>query len=155
MPGMQLERIERSGPHLEEARSLLLEYWNSFGFTPCFQGFDHELLTLPGAYSPPRGALLIAPGQGCVALRPVDSCTAEMKRLYVRPMARGTGLGRGLAAAAIAHAREHGFSRVVLDTMPAQMAQAVALYRSMGFRETAPYLAEPTAGALCLELPLR
>src|SRR5882724_954039 len=137
---MQLVRVDRSGPRLEETRSLFLEYWSSFGFTPCFQGFDGELAGLPGAYGPPRGALLLARGEGCVG---------------VRPQARGTGLGRALAAAAVAHARETGFSRLVLDTLPDKMAEAVALYRAMGFIETGPYLPQPTPGALCLELSLR
>jgi GNAT superfamily N-acetyltransferase len=152
---MQLVRVDRPGPWLEEARSLFLEYWTSFGFTPCFQGFDGELATLPGAYGPPRGALLLAPGEGCAGVRALDAATAELKRLYVRPRARGTGLGRTLTAAAISHARETGFSRLVLDTLPDKMAEAVALYRSMGFADSAPYLPEPTPGALCLELRLR
>ena len=155
MKEMQLVRVERPGPQLEEAKALLVEYWKSFGFTPCFQGFDQELAALPGSYAPPRGALLLAPGQGCVAVRPLDAETAEMKRLYLRPQARGAGLGRSLTYAAIAHARERGFSRVVLDTIPEKMQEAVPLYRSMGFRDTAPYLPEPTPGALCLELTLR
>jgi ribosomal protein S18 acetylase RimI-like enzyme len=152
---MQLVRIERPGQQLEDAKALLVEYWRSFGFTPCFQGFDQELAALPGDYSPPRGALLLAPGQGLVAVRPLDGKTAEMKRLYLRPQARGAGLGRSLAAAAVAHARASGFSRLVLDTIPEKMQEAVALYRSMGFRDAAPYLPEPTPGALCLELTLR
>ena len=152
---MQLVRVDRPGPQLEEAKALLVEYWKSFGFTPCFQGFDQELAALPGDYAPPRGALLLAPGQGCVAVRPLDAETAEMKRLYLRPQARGAGLGRSLAGGAVAHARERGFSRIVLDTIPEKMQQAVALYRSMGFRDAAPYLPEPTPGALCLELMLR
>ncbi|HYS10345.1 MAG TPA: GNAT family N-acetyltransferase [Myxococcales bacterium] len=152
---MELVRVEGPGPALEQARALLAEYWSSFGFTPCFQGFDREMAALPGAYAPPRGTLLLLPGQGCVAVRPLDAETAEMKRLYLRPQARGSGLGRALASAAIAHARACGFARMVLDTMPEQMALAVGLYRSMGFREAPPYLAEPTPGALCLELPLR
>src|SRR5438445_1696213 len=155
IPPMQLARVDRPGPQLEEVRSLFAEYWSSFGFTPCFQGFDAELATLPGAYAPPRGALLLAPGRGCVALRPVDASTAEMKRLYVRPAARGSGAGRALAQAAVSQARELGFSRVVLDTIGERMEEAVALYRSMGFREIPPYSATPTAGALCLELPMR
>ena len=92
---------------------------------------------------------------GCVAVRPIHGGMAEMKRLYVRPQARGTGLGRRLAQAALAHGRELGFARMVLDTMPAQMAEAVALYRSMGFVPAAPYSAQPTPGALCMELSLR
>jgi len=150
---MQLVRVDGGGPHLDEVRTLLGEYWRSFGFTPCFQGFDEELASLPGAYAPPRGALLLAPGQGCVALRPLDTATAEMKRLYVRPGARGTGLGRALAQAAVAHGRELGFSRVVLDTIAEKMPEAVALYASMGFHPIPPYSGTP--GALCMELLLR
>ena len=78
-----------------------------------------------------------------------------MKRLYVAPAARGGGVGRALASAAVSWAREQGFSRLVLDTIAGRMEAAVALYRSMGFVGTAPYLAAPTAGALCLELRLR
>jgi ribosomal protein S18 acetylase RimI-like enzyme len=155
MTRMQLVQVDRPGPHLEEVRTLLGEYWTSFGFTPCFQGFDAELEGLPGAYGPPRGALLLSPGRGCVALRPLDGRTAEMKRLYVRPAARGTGLGRALAEAAVARARELGFERLCLDTIAARMEAAVALYRSMGFEEIPPYAEDPTPSALCLELRLR
>src|SRR5207245_10770284 len=105
MAPMQLARVDRPGPQLEEVRSLFAEYWSSFGFTPCFQGFDAELAALPGAYAPPRGTLLLAPGQGCVALRPVDASTAEMKRHYVRPAARGRGVGRAIAHAAVYEVR--------------------------------------------------
>jgi len=91
---MELVRVEGPGPALEEARSLLAEYWSSFGFTPCFQGFDREMASLPGGYAPPRGTLLLVPGRGCVAVRPLDAETAEMKRLYLRPQARGTEIGR-------------------------------------------------------------
>ena len=150
---MQLVRVDCGGPHLDEVRTLLGEYWRSFGFTPCFQGFDEELAGLPGAYGPPRGALLLAPGQGCVALRPLDAATAEMKRLYVQSGARGAGLGRSLAQAAVAQARERGFSRVVLDTIAEKMPEAVALYSSMGFHAIPPYSTTP--GALCMELLLR
>jgi putative acetyltransferase len=150
---MQFVRVDRDGPSLDEIRALLGEYWQQFGFTPCFQGFDAELAGLPGSYGPPRGALLLAPGQGCVAVRPLDSGTAEMKRLYVRPSARGSGLGRLLANAALAHARAAGFSRVVLDTIAQRMPEAVALYRSMGFLPIPSYSGTP--GALCMELRLR
>ena len=150
---MQLVRVDREGAPLEEIRALLGEYWRSFGFTPCFQGFDAELAGLPGSYGPPRGTLLLAEGLGCVAVRPHDGETAEMKRLYVRPSARGLGIGRLLANAALAHAREAGFSRVVLDTIAEKMPQAVALYGSMGFHPIPSYSGTP--GALCMELLLR
>src|SRR2546425_11905436 len=134
MAPMQLARVDRPGPQLEEVRSLFAEYWSSFGFTPCFQGFDAELATLPGAYAPPRGALLLAPGRGCVALRPVDASTAEMKRLYVRPAARGSGAGGALAQAAGSQARALGFSRVAPHPLPERIAEARALHPSAGFR---------------------
>src|SRR3954470_19680281 len=105
------------GAALEEVRALFLEYARDLGFSLCFQGFDAELAGLPGKYGPPRGTLLFEPGFGCVGLRELSQDTAELKRLYVRPAARGTGLGRKLTLAALAHARAQGFHRVVLDTI--------------------------------------
>lgn len=150
---MELVRVSEPGPAVSEVRALFEEYWKSFGFTPCFQGFDAELASLPGDYAPPRGALFLARQAGCVAVRPLDADTSEMKRLFVRPAARGNGLGRRLALAAVEHARSSGASRLVLDTIAERMGEAVALYRSLGFRETAPYTSTP--GALWLELVLR
>src|SRR5438445_539894 len=123
----------------------------------CFVGLERELATLPGEYAPPAGRLFLAldasGSAGCVALRPLDADTAEMKRLYVRPAHRGLGLGRALASAAIAAARQSGRSRVVLDTLPS-MDAAIVLYRSLDFKEVAPYLAAPTPGAVCYQLRL-
>jgi len=131
-------------------RALFLEYAQQLGFSLCFQGFDKELERLPDGYD----ALLLEPGLGCVGLRPLDATTAEMKRLYVRPAARGTGLGRKLALAAIGEARERGYRRIVLDTVAGKMDAAIALYRALGFREIAPYYENPIPGALYLELAL-
>jgi GNAT superfamily N-acetyltransferase len=120
-------------------RTLLEEYWNSFGFTPCFQNFGDELAGLPGAYAPPGGRLALATsgGQlaGCIALRRVDALHAEAKRLYVRPAFRGLGLGRALMEWAMAEAREAGYAEIVGDTMPV-MRDALALYERMGFERT-------------------
>ena len=151
---MELVRIAQAGPPLEEVRALFLEYARDLGFSLCFQDFDQELAQLPGHYAPPRGALLLVPGKGCVALRPLEGATAEMKRLYLRPAFRGLGLGRALAQAAIDEARALGYSRLVLDTVNGTMDRAIAMFRALGFGEIAPYYQNPIPGARYLELRL-
>jgi putative acetyltransferase len=138
----QIEPVE-SMESLAAVRLLLEEYWNSFGFTPCFQNFGDELAGLPGAYAPPGGHLALATidaqPAGCIALRRVDADHAEAKRLYVRPAFRGYGLGRALMEWAMAEARAAGYREIVGDTMPV-MRDALALYERMGFERsgTAP-----------------
>ena len=141
--------------------TLFREYASGLGVDLCFQNFEDELATLPGEYSPPRGALLLARAEdeyaGCCGLRPLDSAdypnAAEMKRLYVRPRFRGTGLGRELAEAALAAAREAGYSCVLLDTLD-DMEAARGLYEELGFREIPPYYHNPIPGAHYLKADL-
>jgi GNAT superfamily N-acetyltransferase len=146
-----------SSRDIEDARILFGEYAGLVAEALCFQNFDGELVALPGDYAPPAGVLLIArdadKAAGCVALRRVDARTGEMKRMFVRDQYRGSGLGRRLALAVIEEARKRKYRRMVLDTLP-KLATAIALYRDLGFRETGPYLASPTPGALCFELRL-
>ena len=144
---------------LEIVRALFLEYAQSLNFSLCFQGFDQELADLPGRYTPPRGGLWL----GClgddpvavVGLRPLveeaDAC--EMKRLYVRPEARGKGLGQELALVSIAAARDAGFQTLRLDTMES-MASARKMYAGLGFKETAPYYDNPLPGVTYMALAL-
>lgn len=142
---------------VEEARRLFLEYAASLGFDLAFQDWDEELRNLPGAYAPPRGVLLLLVEDGgtlgCVALRGLDDRTAEMKRLYLRPEARGRGLGSALAEAAVGEARRLGYGRVRLDTVPG-MEAAQAIYRTLGFRPISPYCKNPIHGATFLEIEL-
>jgi ribosomal protein S18 acetylase RimI-like enzyme len=129
--------------HRAAVIALLREYETAIGVSLCFQAFEAELDQLPGAYQPPGGEFILASSRadadlmGCVAVRPVEGVSdiCEMKRLYVRKSARGTGLGRSLAMAAMVAARRLGYARICLDTLPS-MTAAQALYRSLGFRYT-------------------
>ena len=142
---------------IEECRRLFVEYQRALGVSLCFQGFDAELAGLPGDYAPPRGRLYLACKAGipagCVALRPLFHRDAEMKRLYVRPKHRGSGLGRALAERVIPEARALGYETLKLDTLPSMHA-AQKLYAKLGFRETAPYNDSPVSGVRFLALDL-
>jgi len=148
-----------SPAQIAQARDLFLEYAQSLGFSLCFQNFDQELADLPGDYAPPEGRLLLAEYQGqlagCIALHRLEPQICEMKRLYVRPQFRGKGLGRLLAERVITDARSIAYHRMRLDTVEPVMKDAVAMYRKLGFKEIAPYCANPIAGALYMELDLQ
>lgn len=136
------------------AGELFQEYAVDLDIDLGFQGFDEEVATLPGDYAPPRGALLLAwvdgSPAGCCALRPLDTSdypnAAEMKRLYVRKVFRGFGLGRHLAEATLDAARQAGYASVLLDTLD-DMEAARALYAELGFEEIPPYYHNPVVGA--------
>jgi|SRR5581483_5665728 len=153
---MEIVAVE-SPEQIAEVRRLFQEYWDSFGFTPCFQNFAGELAGLPGAYSPPEGRLAMAivggVAAGCAALRRIDDTRCEAKRLYVRPAFRGSGAGRALLDWIIAEARTAGYQELLGDTMPV-MQQALAMYDRMGFERTGPYGEKPTEGAIYIRLAL-
>lgn len=124
------------------ARDLFREYAEAIATDLEYQGFASELANLPSPYALPGGALFIAHAgnevAGCVALRALDHRTGEMKRLYVRPAYRSSGLGKLLVEAVILAARRAGYSELRLDTLPT-MASAQALYHRLGFVEIPPY----------------
>lgn len=144
-------RPARLPEDLPTVRTLFREYAAGLGVDISFQGFEDELAALPGKYAAPQGRILLAwrgdEVLGCVALRPIGDGRGEMKRLFVRPAARGLRLGRLLAERICDEARDAGYSHICLDTIPS-LAEAVSLYRSMGFEPTEPYVFNPLEGVL-------
>ncbi len=153
---------------IEECRKLFHEYEQHLGVDLRFQDFEQEVEDLPGAYAPPDGALILAvtatggevcnettntETAGCVALRRLAPGICEMKRLFVRPRFRGTGIGRQLARLIIEKARSMGYGKMRLDTLDF-LTGAISLYRSLGFRQIEPYYDNPLSGVLYWELGL-
>lgn len=140
---------------IEDARQLFFEYAQSFGFRLCFQDFDQEVRSLPGAYALPSGRLLLAHDSGvaagCVALRKLAEDFCEMKRLYVRPAYRRNKIGKRLVEGIIAEARRLGYQRMRLETIASTMQSAIALYRTFEFEEIPAYGPRPMPEALYME----
>lgn len=153
-PRFRIEPV-RGADDLAAAVTLFRAYAASLDVDLAYQDFEAEVAGLPGRYAPPAGALLLARSAqgaavGCAALRPIDPADAcEMKRLYVRPEGRGTGLGAALIKALLGEARRIGYREMRLDTLPS-MGEAIALYRRLGFEPMPPYYATPVAGTLFL-----
>lgn len=132
---------------------LFRDYAASLSVDLAYQDFESEVASLPGKYAPPRGALLLARDaggkpSGCVALQPIEPETCcEMKRLYVSPSARGSGLGARLVDAILREAGRIGYREMRLDTLP-DMHAALSLYRRSGFEEMPPYYESPVAGTV-------
>lgn len=158
---------------MRQVSLLFREYAASLSVDLSFQDFEAEIAALPGDYAPPEGRLFLALAgdsshpsaessdrlgapqncAGCVALRKIDDEVCEMKRLYVNDAYRGHKIGRRLAEAAIEAAREIGYRRMRLDTLP-EMQQAQQLYRELAFREISPYRYNPVVGTKFFELML-
>ena len=138
-----------TGADMPHVREMLREYVEWIGLDLAFQEIDAELSGLPGEYAPPRGALFVAvEGErhlGMIALRPLDGSIAEMKRLYVRPEARGRGLARRLIARLCDEGKRLNYTELRLDTLP-KMGEAQALYETYGFVDIEPYYETPIAG---------
>ena len=136
---------------------LMREYVEALGADISFQDFEAEHVGLPGKYARPEGVVLIGwtadEAVGIVAYRPFERRICEMKRLYVLPRFRGTGLGRLLVEELVRDARSHGYRRMVLDTLPS-MRPAQAVYGAMGFQPIPAYYDNPLPGVMYMALDL-
>jgi GNAT superfamily N-acetyltransferase len=153
----EIKIISASDPELNVVRSLWRDYWEWLGLPHDFQDFAEELTTLPGAYAPPPGRLLLASlrceAAGTGALRPLAQHRCEVKRLYVARRFRGKGIGKLLLQRLIDEARVAGYQEMYGDTLKS-MAAALQMYRQMGFSEVGPYSADPTPKAIFIRLVL-
>ena len=134
---------------IPDVRQMLSAYIEWIGLDLAFQEIDAEVAGLPGDYAPPTGALFVAANDeglgGMIGIRLFDGRICEMKRLFVRPAARGHRLATKLIDTALAEARRIGYVEMRLDTLP-MMTDAQSLYVAMGFRDIAPYYDTPIAG---------
>ena len=154
---------------IEHVRVLMRNYARWTEIDLCFQNFEVELAALPGKYSAPEGGLwladlagstslagsLLRTPVGVVAVRVLTDSACELKRLWVQPEAKGTGLGRELARTAIEFARDGGYTEMKLDTLKNRMPAAIALYRSLGFVDAEPYTHNPEPDVLFMTLKLK
>ncbi len=143
---------------LDTVVALFREYAGGLDIDLGYQDFEDELESLPGAYAPPKGSLLLAEidgkAVGCVAIRALHATNfCEMKRLYVRDAARGTGAGRALAEAAIAEGQRMAYGAMRLDTL-STMRAALSLYRGLGFREIPAYYETPITNTVFMQKDL-
>ena len=144
---------------LEQVRQFFRNYAAWLGVDLSYQNFEQEMASLPGAYAVPQGRLFFAEingrPAGCVGVRPLSESdgVCEMKRLYVDPEMRGQGIGTTLALAAIKAAKEIGYRKLMIDTLPS-MRMAVKLYRELGFTEAPNYYQTPVEGTTFLALDL-
>jgi GNAT superfamily N-acetyltransferase len=149
----------RSAKDLHDAAALFAAYAAWLPIDLDYQGFGDELAGLPGKYAPPGGELLLARdgagvALGCVGMRPLpEAGCCEMKRLYLKPDARGSGLGRALAESIVRIARERGYREMRLDTL-ASMTGPIALYDRMGFVRIDAYYAPTPEGTMFMGLAL-
>lgn len=152
-------RPANSADDVQAVAELFAAYAQGLPVDLAYQDFAAELAALPGKYAPPSGALLLARNDkgeplGCVGLRPIapEGC-CEMKRLYLKPAARGLGLGRALAEAVVEAARGCGYRELRLDTLPS-MGTAIAMYERLGFERISPYYAPTPEGTIFMALRL-
>ena len=139
------------------AINLFKEYAAWLGIDLSFQHFEEELQSLKEMYNEADGGLILCKKEneyiGCVAIRRIDSNTAELKRMYVQPACQQQGVGKKLLEHALTLAQNCNYSFVNLDTLN-HMLPAIKLYKKYGFYEIAAYYHNPVASAVYFQKKL-
>lgn len=129
------------------------EYERELDADLCFQSFEDEVNGLPGKYNLPYGALMVACvggiAVGCGAFRMFEGKTCELKRFFVDPGHRRSGIAGEMLSALLTAARDSGYERVVLDTLE-RLRPALAFYAKHGFSQTIAYYDNPLEGVVYL-----
>ncbi len=149
--------IANTQTEYKAAVSLFKEYAAWLNIDLCFQNFEEELNDVSKMYAPPLGGILLSKEKdeytGCVAVRDKGNGTAELKRMYIKPIARKAGLGNLLLQKALKFAKDAGYKKIRLDTL-ANMTPAISLYKKAGFYEIEPYYFNPESNAVFFEKEL-
>ena len=147
-------KIANTSKEFEIAKILFEEYAAALNVDLCFQGFDEELKVIHVQYNLPKGCLMMVYDDdkaiGCAAIREFENATAELKRMYLKPEYRGHKIGKTLLELMIMKAKELGYTKIRLDTLP-QMKKALQLYKKFGFIEIDSYRFNPVEGTVYME----
>ncbi|MDW3190833.1 MAG: GNAT family N-acetyltransferase [Cytophagales bacterium] len=139
------------------AVDLFKEYADQIETDLSFQNFDEEMENIEHQYSKPWGTLYLIYQKealaGCFAIRKFESTICELKRMYLRTSARGSGLGKTMLLEAIEAAKSMQYQKMRLDTLPT-MKPAIELYQKVGFYEIDPYRFNPIPDSKFFEIDL-
>lgn len=140
------------------AKKLFLEYAEQLGVDLSFQDFHTEIENVKTAYSAPSGAIILARNSsgtavGCFAIRRFEDSIGELKRMYLRKEFQGQGVGKMMIAKSLDVARQLGYKKLRLDTLPTMHA-AIKLYNQCGFYEIPAYRYNPIGGTRYFEIQL-
>lgn len=152
-------KIERAifPADLDDVLDLYREYIGSTSVDLGFQGNDEDFKCLANNYSSDDSKIFLVKANeipvGCAAFRKVDHHTCEMKRVYVRPAARGSKLGAKLVDIILKEAIKSGYKKICLDVLP-EFKAALNLYKTYGFVNHPPVTNNPVPGTQFLGLDL-
>jgi len=150
--------IKNGTNYMPQVKELILEYTKRLNRDLSFQKLDEELSNLEAKYTAPNGEILVAVDEndkvlGMVAYHRHDSSRCEMKRLFVKPEARGLHLGNLLVEEIIRHAQTAGYKEMVLDTIE-PLQTAIRLYKKHGFSECEAYYQNPMSDVIYMKKDL-